>query len=40
MRYVKAVHGKGITVQINEKIFGFIEISEITDDIIGNVLLS
>jgi len=32
---VKAVNGKGITVQINENTFGFIEICEITDDIIG-----
>ena len=34
---MKAVNGKGITVQINDKTFGFIEISEVSDDIIGRV---
>ncbi len=36
-RFVKAVNGKGITVQISEKTFGFIEIVEISDEIIGNI---
>jgi predicted RNA-binding protein with RPS1 domain len=31
------IKGRGVTVQVNSKIFGFIEVSEITDDISGNV---
>lgn len=37
VRYVKTVAGKGIAVQVSEKVFGFIEISEITDEILGDV---
>jgi predicted RNA-binding protein with RPS1 domain len=36
-RFVKAIKGRGITVQVNEDTFGFIEIVEITDDITGNI---
>lgn len=36
-RYVKLIKGRGVTVQVNSKTFGFIEVSEITDDISGNV---
>lgn len=37
VRYVKTVPGKGIAVQVSEKIFGFIDICEITDEILGDV---
>ena len=37
VRFVKAVNGKGITVQLDDKTFGFIEICEITDDVVGTV---
>ena len=37
-RFVKAVKGFGITVQLDEKTFGLIEVSEITDDITTNVV--
>lgn len=36
-RYVKLVKGRGVTVQVTADTFGFIEVSEITDDISGNV---
>lgn len=38
VRLVKGVHGKGVTVQLDAKTFGFIEICEITDDLVGNVI--
>lgn len=34
---MKIVKGRGVTVQISENLFAFVEISEITDDITGNV---
>ena len=37
-RLVKGVNGKGITVQISQNQFGFIEMAEITDDLVGNVI--
>lgn len=37
-RYVKHIKGRGVTVQISESIFGFIEACEITDEISGNVV--
>lgn len=37
-RYVKHVAGRGVTVQISDGIFGFIEMCEITDEISGNVI--
>lgn len=36
-RYVGIVKGRGVTVQIGENSFGFVEICEITDEISGNV---
>ena len=39
VRFVKAVKGFGITVQLNEKSFGVIELCEITDDITSNVAI-
>jgi hypothetical protein len=38
VRYVKGVTGKGVTVQITPNLYGFIEMAEITDDLIGSVL--
>lgn len=38
VRFVKAVQGKGITVQLSQQTFGFIPICEVTDDIVGRVL--
>ena len=38
VRYVKGVTGKGVTVQITSNLYGFIEMAEITDDLIGSVL--
>lgn len=37
-RFVKAIAGKGVTVQIQDNLFGFVEIAEITDDVSGDVL--
>ena len=37
-RLVKGVNGKGITVQLTPTHFGFIEMAEITDDLVGNVI--
>lgn len=37
VRFVKAKHGFGITVQCSEKIFGSIAMCEITDEITQNV---
>lgn len=37
-RYVKHNKGRGVTVQISEAVFGFIEACEITDEITGNVV--
>jgi len=37
-RYVKHIKGRGVTVQISDSIFGFIEQCEITDEISGNVV--
>ena len=39
MRYVKEVKGYGVTVQLDSKTFGVIELSELTDDITQNVSL-
>jgi len=39
VRFVKATHGFGITVQCSEKIFGSIAMCEITDEITQNVCL-
>jgi len=36
-RYVGIVKGRGVTVQVGESTFGFVEICEITDEISGNV---
>ena len=36
-RFVKVVKGRGVTVQVDEKAFGFIEMCEITDLLAGNV---
>ena len=38
VRLVKGVHGKGVTIQLDAKTFGFIELCEITDDLVGNVI--
>jgi predicted RNA-binding protein with RPS1 domain len=35
---VKGVSGKGVTVQLSPSQFGFIELCEITDDLVGNVI--
>lgn len=40
VRLVKGTSGKGVTVQITPSQFGFIELSEITDDLVGNVIES
>ena len=37
-RLVKGANGKGITVQISPNQFGFIEMAEITDDLVGSVI--
>lgn len=37
-RLVKGVNGKGITVQTAPTQFGFIEMAEITDDLVGSVI--
>lgn len=37
VRFVKVIKGRGITVQVEDGVFGFIEIAEITDEVIGNV---
>ena len=39
MRFVKANKGYGVTVQLDQKTFGSIELCELTDDITGNVAL-
>ena len=36
-RYVRVVKGKGVTVQLDESTYGFIEMCEITDQLAGNV---
>lgn len=38
VRLVKAINGKGITVQLTPTLYGFIELCEITDDLVGSVL--
>ena len=38
VRAVKPVPGKGLTVQLSQKQFGFIELCELTDEIVGNVI--
>ena len=37
-RYVKHLKGRGVTVQIGDDQYGFIEACEITDEISGNVV--
>lgn len=37
VRYVNSVKGKGMTVQIDSKTYGFLEMSEVTDQFVGNV---
>jgi len=37
-RYVNFIAGRGVTVQLNDNVFGFIEMCEITDEISGNVI--
>lgn len=39
VRFVKAVKGYGVTVQLDQKTFGVIELCELTDDITQNVAL-
>ena len=39
VRFVKAVKGFGVTVQLDEKTFGVIELCELTDDITSNVAI-
>lgn len=39
VRYVKEVKGYGVTVQLDSKTFGVIELCELTDDITQNVAL-
>lgn len=36
-RFVKIVRGRGVTVQLEDDVFGFIEQCEITDQLAGNV---
>jgi hypothetical protein len=36
-RFVNVVKGRGVTVQIGDNTYAFIEICEITDDLTGNV---
>ena len=38
VRFVKAINGFGVTVQLDDKTFGTIEVCEITDDITTNVV--
>jgi ribosomal protein S1 len=38
VRYVKPVQGFGVTVQLDEKTFGMIELVELTDDVSANVM--
>lgn len=38
-RFVKSVQGFGVTVQLDDKTFGMIELCELTDDITSNVAL-
>ncbi len=38
VRLVKGLNGKGVTVQISKSQFGFIEMAEITDDLVGSVI--
>lgn len=40
VRLVKGISGKGITVQLSASQFGFIEMAEITDDLVGSVIES
>ena len=37
VRYVKPVQGFGVTVQLDEKTFGMIELCELTDEVAANV---
>ena len=37
VRFVKAIKGFGVTVQLNQKTFGSIELCELSDDITANV---
>ena len=37
MRFVKKVPGKGITVQLDESTFGFIELCELSDEVLGDI---
>lgn len=37
VRFVKATGSFGVTVQLNEKTYGAIELCELTDDVVGNV---
>lgn len=39
VRFVKAIKGYGITVQLDQKTFGSIEFCELSDDITSNVAL-
>ena len=39
VRFVKAVRGFGVTVQLDEKTFGVVELCELTDDITPNVAM-
>lgn len=40
VRYVKPVQGFGVTVQLDEKTFGMIELCEVTDEVAANVAQS
>lgn len=37
MRYIKSVQGFGVTVQLDEKTFGMIELCELNDEVAANV---
>lgn len=39
-RYVKTLQGFGVTVQLDEKTFGMIELCELTDEVVANVARS
>lgn len=39
-RFVKSVPGIGVTVQLNDKTFGMIELCELTDEVAANVTQS
>ena len=37
VRFVKSLQGFGVTVQLDEKTFGMIELCELTDEVTSNV---